>query len=69
MYRGGWIVGPKSTYRGKVATLATVLIPNNLSGYTTGYKFLKVATTLVINDLSGYINDKGDHADLTVVGT
>jgi hypothetical protein len=41
-------------YRGKVATLATVLITNNLSGYTTGYKFFKVATSLIANDLSGY---------------
>jgi hypothetical protein len=41
--------------RGKVATLATVLITNNLSGYSTGYKFFKVATSLIANDLSGYI--------------
>ena len=32
---------------------------NKLSGYTTGYKFLKVATSLIVSDLSGYINING----------
>jgi hypothetical protein len=40
--------------RGKVATLATMLVINNLSGYTTGYKFFEVATSLIDNDISGY---------------
>jgi len=35
------------------------LIINNQSGYTTGYKFLKVATLLIAKDLSGYIDVTG----------
>ena len=44
-------------YRGKVATLATVLMVNDLSGYKSGNIFCKAATSLEANNLSGYIND------------
>jgi hypothetical protein len=40
---------------GKVFTLLTVLITNNLSVYKTVYKFLKVFTPLIANDLSVYV--------------
>jgi hypothetical protein len=40
-----------------VSTLSTSLITNNLSVYTTVYKFQEVPTLLIANDLSVYIND------------
>jgi hypothetical protein len=53
----------RGAYRGKVATLATLLIINNLSGYKTGYTFGKVATSLAVKDLSGYTNVKVDFTE------
>jgi hypothetical protein len=50
----------KSTYLVKVLTLLTVLISNNLSPYTTPYKFLKVLTSLMAKDLSPYIIVNGE---------
>ena len=44
------------TYRGKVSTVSTLLIINNLSVYTSPYIFCKVSTSLLVNDLSVYIN-------------
>jgi hypothetical protein len=44
-------------YRGKVSTVFTLLIINNLSVYTIPYIFLKVSTSLAVNYLSVYIND------------
>ena len=43
-------------HRGKVSTVSTLLITNNLSVYTIPYIFGKVSTSLVINGLSVYIN-------------
>jgi hypothetical protein len=47
--------------RGKVLTLLTMLITNDLSVYKTVYTFFKVFTSLVINDLSVYINVNGNN--------
>jgi hypothetical protein len=44
--------------RGKVFTLLTLFITNNLSVYKTVYTFKKVFTSLEINDLSVYITLK-----------
>jgi hypothetical protein len=49
--------GATSIYRGKVFTVFTLFIINNLSVYTKPYIFLKVLTSLAVNDLSVYIND------------
>ena len=43
------------THRGKVFTVFTLLIINNLSVYTTPYIFCKWFTSLAVNDLSVYI--------------
>ena len=40
--------------RGKVFTLLTMLMANNLSVYKTVYTFFKVFTSLIINNLSVY---------------
>ena len=50
--------GTKACIRGKVLTLLTVLIINDLSPYTTPYKFLKALTPLMANDLSPYIRQQ-----------
>jgi hypothetical protein len=50
------VVMVKSTYRGKVLTLLTSLLINDLSPYTTPYIFRKALTSLMVNDLSPYIN-------------
>lgn len=42
---------------GKVFTLLTMLIANNLNPYKTPYKFFEVFTSFIINNLSVYIND------------
>jgi len=45
-------------HRGKVSTVSTLLIINNLSVYKSPYIFSKVSTSLGINDLSVYTNVK-----------
>ena len=47
----------KCIYRGKVFTVFTLFVINNLSVYTKPYVFGKGFTTLAVNDLSVYIND------------
>jgi len=41
---------------GKVSTMSTVLVTNNLNVYKTVYRILKVSTSLIANDLNVYIN-------------
>jgi hypothetical protein len=48
--------GYKCVYRGKVSTVSTLLIINNLSVYKSPYIFSKVSTWLGVRDLSVYIN-------------
>ncbi|HUE36499.1 MAG TPA: hypothetical protein VMO20_03850 [Candidatus Acidoferrum sp.] len=43
-------------YRGKVFTVFTVLINNNLSVHTSPYIFCRLFTSLAANGLSVYIN-------------
>ena len=45
----------KVPIRVKVLTLLTLLVINDLSPYTTPYKFPKVLTSFVVKDLSAYI--------------
>ncbi len=48
-------------YRGKVLTLFTSLVINNLSAYKTPYTFLKVFTPLRFNNVNAYtiVNVRG----------
>jgi len=48
----------RDTYRGKVSTVSTLLMINNLSVYKSPYIFSKVSTSLGINNLSVYTNVK-----------
>ena len=49
----------KAGIRGKVSTMSTLLITNNLSVYKNVYKKFKVSTSLLANGLSVYVNDNG----------
>jgi hypothetical protein len=51
-------INPELKTRGKVLTLLTLLIINNLTPYTTPYIFWKILTSLEGNDLSPYTNVK-----------
>jgi len=44
------VAGENVYDRGKVSTVSTLLIINNLSVYTKVYKFFKVSTSLIIKD-------------------